>query len=137
MSLSGRTIVVLAFPGYHELEFWYPVLRGREEDADVRIVASAPAGVDSHLGYPVVPDTTPEDLDVTGVHAVVVPGTVEGQPELSTAQEELLRAVAAAGGVVAAVGSGTKVVDAAIAAISVATTDELPDFFRKLEGALQ
>lgn len=134
MSLSGRTIVVLAFPGYHELEFWYPVLRGREEDADVRIVASAEAGVDSHLGYPVVADTAPAAVDVTAVHAVVVPGTVEGQPELSAAQAELLRAVSAAGGVVAAVGSGTRVVDAAIAA---GTTDELPDFFRKLAGALQ
>jgi protease I len=139
MSLNGRTVVVLAFPGYHELEFWYPVLRAREEDADVRIVATSAAGVESHLGYPVIPDAD-ADLDPAGIDAIVVPGAVNGLPELSAPQWDLLRAVASAGGLVASIGTGAKLLRekdlADGGSVSVQTTDELPEFFRELATAV-
>ncbi|MET0233648.1 MAG: DJ-1/PfpI family protein [Kibdelosporangium sp.] len=140
MSLSGRTVVVLAFPDYHELEFWYPVLRAREEDADVRIVATSEAGVESHLGYPVIPDTDAADLVPADVDAVVVPGAVNGLPELSAPQWDLLRAVAAAGGLVASIGTGAKLLsqEDLVGSENVAgqTTDELPELFRELIAAV-
>ena len=36
MSLAQQKVVVLAYPGYQELDFWYPVLRSREEGAEGR-----------------------------------------------------------------------------------------------------
>lgn len=44
MSLAQQNVVVLAYPRYQELDFWYPVLRGREEGATVHIVAAGPEG---------------------------------------------------------------------------------------------
>ena len=140
MSLNGRTVVVLAFPDYHELEFWYPVLRAREEDADVRIVATSVTGVESHLGYPVIPDAAAADLAPADIDAVVVPGAVDGLPELSKPQWDLLRAVAAAGGLVASIGTGAKLLEENDLVggdnVTAQTTDDLPDFFRALTAAV-
>jgi protease I len=139
-SLHGQSLAVLAYPGYQELEFWYPVFRAREEGATVAIIASSEP-CESFLGYPVLGDTEPSALDVPGLAALIVPGTVEGLPAASEAQRDLIRAVHASGGKVFASGSGVALVKEAVgeepaAGRSVPGPDELPALVRSLLAAL-
>lgn len=132
MSLSGKTIAVLAGDGYQELELWYPVLRAREAGADVAVLTSAPAGVTSHLGYPLVPvgqDTAPERFD-----AVVVAGTVTGAPALSDEQSAVLRAAEAAAKPIYAIGTAGDVATAG--ARRFASADAVPELMRALVADL-
>jgi len=132
MSLSGKTIAVLAGDGYQELELWYPILRAREAGADVAVLTSAPAGVTSHLGYPLIPvgqDTPPDRFD-----AVVVAGTVTGTPALSEAQTAVLHAAEAGAKPVYAIGTAGEV--AAAGARRFASADALPELMRALVSDL-
>ena len=110
MSLSGRSVGVLAYPGYQELEFWYPVLRAREDGASVTVIAADAGGCESNLGYPVVGDAAADDVDPGSLDALIVPGTVGGTPAASDAQKALLKAAAAAGRPVYAIGTGAVLV---------------------------
>ena len=94
MSLQGRSIAVLVYPGYQELEFWYPVLRAREESAAVRIVGADRQGSESYLGYPVIPDTDASDVDPAAVDALVAPGAVGEAPGIKDTVAALLRIAA-------------------------------------------
>lgn len=140
LPLAGRTVVVLAFPDYQELEFWYPVMRAREEGADVCVVGVPEAAVESFLGYPLLPDTAPTDVRAETVDALVVPGTVGGRPSISEDQARLLRAVHAAGRPVFTSGSGADLVrELALdvdPARSAADADSLPDLVRRLTSEL-
>ncbi|MFY1668792.1 DJ-1/PfpI family protein [Plantactinospora sp. WMMB334] len=129
MSLTGRTIAVLAAEGYQELELWYPVLRAREAGADVTVVTSEPDGVTSHLGYPLIPVGRHDEPGL--FDAVVVAGTVTGEPALSDAQTALLRAASAAAKPVYAVGSAIGV-EAAAGARPFASADALPELMSTL-----
>ncbi|HTF11649.1 MAG TPA: DJ-1/PfpI family protein [Asanoa sp.] len=139
MSLGQRTVVVLAYPDYQELDFWYPVLRGREEGATVHIVGPPSESI---LGYPVIADTAATDLDPATVDVVVLPGVVPGgRPAATDDQVALVAAVHAAGGTVAAVGNGAAVLDAAVPGatervVTAAGTDDLAAFFRDVRAAL-
>ncbi|WP_066375408.1 DJ-1/PfpI family protein [Herbidospora mongoliensis] len=134
MSLAQQKVVVLAYPGYQELDFWYPVLRSREEGATVHIVAAA-AGAESILGYPVIPDTDAADLDPASVSVIIAPGVAPWDlPQPTGAQIALVTAVHAAGGHVAFVGNGASVVAQAIGdtterVIAAESTDDLTTFF--------
>jgi protease I len=136
MTLRDRSIAVLTYPGYQELEFWYPVLRAREEGATVSVVAAGAGECESHLGYPVVGDTDGSGLGGEHVDALVVPGTVEGAPAVSEAQRHLVTAVHAAGRPVYAIGTGTQVVTDLIGELpaghAVPDADALPEFVRHL-----
>lgn len=139
MSLGQHTIVVLAYPDYQELDFWYPVLRGREEGATVHIVGTPSESI---LGYPVIPDTTATDLDPAAVDVVILPGVLPGgRPAATDEQVALVAAVHAAGGTIAAVGNGSTVLDAAVPdaterVIAADGTDDLTAFFRDVRAAL-
>lgn len=139
--LQTRTIVVLAHPGYQELEFWYPALRGREDGATVLIVAAGAEPHESFLGYPVLGDRDAADVDGATVDAVIVPGTVTGAPHLSAAQQDIILAAFAAGRAVCASGSAvalvTELVGAAVPEDHVARdADALPDLWRRLSAEL-
>jgi len=139
MSLGQRTIVVLAYPDYQELDFWYPVLRGREEGATVHIVGTPGESI---LGYPVIPDTAAADLDPATVDVVVAPGVAPGSSPTATGEQlALVTAVHGNGGLVAAVGNGADVLDAAVPTatdrvIKAAGTDDLATFFGGVRAAL-
>ena len=66
---------VFLYPGFQEMEFWYPVLRLREIGADVVVI-----GVDgteaaaSVLGYPVVPNVALTATSAGDYAALIVPG---------------------------------------------------------------
>ena len=140
MSLRDRTIVVLAYPGYQELEFWYPVLRGREEGATVTVVASSADGCESFLGYPVLGDATAADVDIERLGALVVPGTLTGRPAASDDQLQLIKTAQAASRPVYAIGSGAQLVRELVGEIAesrqAADADGLPDLFRRLHAEL-
>jgi protease I len=79
---GGRALraTVLVEDGYHELGFWYPVLRLRELGADVSVAGpSAGETYMSALGYPVIPD---QDLSAAAEREpdlLIVPGGQAGQ----------------------------------------------------------
>jgi protease I len=131
---------VLAYPGYQELEFWYPVLRSREEGATVKVVASSEEGCESFLGYPVVGDADAAGVDVNHLDALIVPGTVTGQPTPSNAQLQLIKAVHAAGRPLYAIGSGVAMVVGVVGEVdearSAADADALPELVRRLGADL-
>jgi protease I len=66
---------VFLYPGFQEMEFWYPVLRLREIGADVVVIgvdgAEAAASV---LGYPVVPNVALTAASPGDYTALVIPG---------------------------------------------------------------
>ncbi|GAA0438973.1 hypothetical protein Acor_68520 [Acrocarpospora corrugata] len=141
MSLAQQKVVVLAYPQYQELDFWYPVLRGREEGATVHIIGNIVGeAAESILGYPVIPDT--EDVDPTQIALIVAPGVAAGaSPKATAGQLALVAAVHAAGGLVAAVGNGAEVTDAALPGqseriIRAAGTDDLAPFFGTIRSTL-
>jgi protease I len=75
MKLSGKRVAVLAETQYEDLELWYPLLRLREEGAEVRVVGtgSAPSYEGKH-GYPVNVDLAADEATADDFDAVVVPG---------------------------------------------------------------
>ncbi|WP_218009231.1 type 1 glutamine amidotransferase domain-containing protein [Herbidospora cretacea] len=75
MELSQARIVVLVENLYQELELWYPVLRFREDGAQVRVVGPSTDEVyASKIGYPARADLLPSDIDLDSVDAVIIPG---------------------------------------------------------------
>jgi protease I len=75
MNLADAQIAVLAENQYQELELWYPLLRLREEGANVVVVGPvAGQPYASKLGYPVVPDVSINDVDASDFDGVVIPG---------------------------------------------------------------
>jgi protease I len=75
MRLSGRRVAILAENNYQELELWYPLLRLREEGAEVKVIGtgSAPSYSSKH-GYPVTVDAAASEVSADDFDAVVVPG---------------------------------------------------------------
>ncbi|WP_329086169.1 MULTISPECIES: type 1 glutamine amidotransferase domain-containing protein [unclassified Streptosporangium] len=75
MQLTEARIIVLVENQYQELELWYPVLRFREEGADVRVVGPSVSEVyASKLGYPARADLTVADVDLDAYDALIIPG---------------------------------------------------------------
>jgi protease I len=104
---------VFLFDGFQELEFWYPVLRFREDGIRVTVIGRTDDTTFSRLGYPVVAEVpwsgAPSDCAL-----LVVPGA---QPladsrilEQTTAT---LRAAVGRGATIAATGDGVGLLGAA------------------------
>lgn len=75
MKLQGKKILILVEDLYQELEVWYPLLRLKEEGAEVTTVGTK-AGViyKSKTGYPVTSDAASRDIDVSDYDGVIIPG---------------------------------------------------------------
>lgn len=74
-SLKGVRVAVLVEDLYETLELWYPVLRLREERAEVLIVGPKAGEVyKSKEGYPAKADVAADSLSGDEVGAVIVPG---------------------------------------------------------------
>jgi len=72
---AGLRAAVLAEHGYHDLEFWYPVLRLREAGADVSVIGpSREETYRSSLGYPVIPDDDLAGAAQVDYDVLIVPG---------------------------------------------------------------
>ena len=146
----GARVGVLLRDGYQELEFWYPLLRLREEGIDVTVIGTDDRTYHSRLGYPVIPDVTlaaaPDGLD-----AVIVPGaSMRGSIDAGTCS--FVKRAHEQGAIVAATSEGPRVLvqsgiaaagDSASRGVSIEGTvitagdaDDLPEFFRALNAAL-
>lgn len=89
--LKGRKAVVLAEDLYEDLELWYPVLRLREEGAEVVIAGTGATTYKGKNGYPVTVDANVEGLTASDFDAVVIPGGYA--PDRLRRHEPVLRLV--------------------------------------------
>ena len=75
MRLKGKRVAILAEDHYEDLELWYPLLRLREEGAEVTVVGTGSASShQSKHGYPVTVDVEAGEVSADDFDAVVVPG---------------------------------------------------------------
>jgi protease I len=76
MSLKGKRAIVLVEANYQDLEFWYPVLRLREEGVEVVIVGTGSAeGYTGRHGYPLPKvDAVADKVDVKDFDCLIIPG---------------------------------------------------------------
>jgi deglycase len=105
--LASKRIGVVAGDDYHELAFWYPVLRFREAGAGVVVIgADADKTYRSRLGYPVLPDIGIGAAGGTKFDAIVL---TEGAIPKSSADAEaigFLTKASRSGAILAALGVG-------------------------------
>jgi protease I len=75
MKLQGKRLIVLVEDLYQELEVWYPLLRMREEGAEVTVVGTE-GGVTykSKTGYPVTSEAASRDVKASEYDGVIIPG---------------------------------------------------------------
>jgi len=105
MRLTGKRVAILAENNYQELELWYPLLRMREEGAEVKVIGTGSAQTyTSKHGYPVTVDAAADEMSAADFDAVIVPGGYA--PDLLRRYDSVLKLVQEAhqqGKVVAAI----------------------------------
>ncbi|MDP2899227.1 MAG: type 1 glutamine amidotransferase domain-containing protein [bacterium] len=75
MRLTGKKIVILVERDYQDLEVWYPLLRLREEGANVIPVGSGSSKeYKGKYGYPIDVSTSVGAIRADEVDAVIIPG---------------------------------------------------------------
>ncbi|WP_078548807.1 type 1 glutamine amidotransferase domain-containing protein [Litchfieldia alkalitelluris] len=75
MKLKGKRVIQLVSDEFEDLELWYPVLRLREEGAEVTIVGEkANEKYIGKYGVPIVSDLAFKDVDANDYDAILVPG---------------------------------------------------------------
>lgn len=75
MRLSGKRVACLVGDDYEDLEVWYPVLRLREEGAQVDLVGlEAGAAHRGKHGYPATADLGIHEVKADQYDALIVPG---------------------------------------------------------------
>jgi protease I len=74
MRLQGKRIGVFAGPEYEDLELWGPVLRLREEGANVKILGMTREPVYGKHGLVALPDASTSESQSAEFDGLVVPG---------------------------------------------------------------
>jgi len=72
--LEGKRVIALVEDDYEDLELWYPVLRLREEGAEVVVAGLGAASYRGKYGVPCKPDADVEELDMGDFDAILVVG---------------------------------------------------------------
>lgn len=158
MTEPDLRIAVLVEQGFQELEFWYPVLRFREDGHQVTVVGpDRDATYKSRLGYPVIPDVAPVEVTAEDFQVVVVPGgDAADRIAANAGMLDLVRRAAASGAVTAALSSGRVVLEAAglleptsadtehtagvvrtKRIVTASNVDDLPNLIRTITEALE
>ncbi len=94
MRLEGKRIIALAEADYEDLELWYPLLRLREEGAEVVV---AGLGAESYIGkhgLPIETDAHVDDLAMADFDGILVVGG--WAPDKLRRSEQVLELVRAA-----------------------------------------
>jgi len=92
MSLKGKRVAILVENQYQELELWYPLLRLREEAADVQVVG--PKGKETYTskhGYPAMSDLSVDEVKARALDGLIVPGGYA--PDLMRRNEKMVKLV--------------------------------------------
>ena len=98
MRLAGRRVIALVEADFEDLELWYPVIRLREEGAEVVLAGLGQASYTGKYGLPAETDASADDLDMADFDALlVVGGWAPDKLRRSPAVLELTRAADAAG----------------------------------------
>jgi protease I len=75
MKLHNKKVIQLVSDDFEDLELWYPVLRMREEGAEVVIAGEkADETYIGKYGVPIVSDVSFHDIDPNQYDAILVPG---------------------------------------------------------------
>ncbi len=90
MRLRGKHVLVLAEAEFEDIELWYPVLRLKEEGAKVSVVGNKEEYM-GKKGMGVKVDAKPEDVNLSKVDGVIVPGG--WAPDRLRRQENILKLV--------------------------------------------
>ena len=121
---------VFLYNGFQEMEFWYPILRLREIEADVVVI-----GVDgtqpttSVLGYPVVADIALKDATPTEYAALFIPGGDVAQLSENADFRDFVRNARERGVRIVAASQAASIAPEALIA---RTTDDVPHCVRVL-----
>ncbi len=94
MRLDGKRVIALVEEEYEDLELWYPVLRLREEGAEVVVAGLGQDRYTGKHGLPVAPDANAEDLDMADFDGILVVGG--WAPDKLRRSEQVLELVRAA-----------------------------------------
>jgi len=110
MSLHGTHVAILAEREYEDLELWYPLMRLREEGAEVTVIGPQANTYLSKHGYPVQATLAASAADPARYQALIVPGGwAPDYLRRDKAVVGLVKAVAGAGGVIGAICHGGSV----------------------------
>jgi protease I len=94
MRLAGKRLIALVEDDYEDLELWYPVIRLREEGAEVVVAGLGAAGYHGKYGLPAEPDADVADLDMADFDGILVVGG--WAPDKLRRSEQVLELVRAA-----------------------------------------
>lgn len=96
---------VFLLDGFQELEFWYPVLRFREEGIRVTVIGRVEATSFSRLGYPVLAEVPWSAVPNDCTLLLAPGGQLSADPTVLEQVSSALRSAHARGATVAAIGS--------------------------------
>jgi protease I len=138
---ANKRVAVLVHDGYQDLQFWYPLLRLREEGVPVTVVSVEPEKTYlSQLEYPVIPDQGIAQVQAKDFGAVLIPGGASAkyiaeEPRM----QRFIKDAAAGGALLAAIAEGATALSAAgvKGSVTAKTTNDLPAFCRALFQALK
>jgi len=74
MRLAGKRVIALVEEDFEDLELWYPVLRLREEGAEVVVAGLGAQTYHGKYGLPAETDANVDDLDMRDFDAILVVG---------------------------------------------------------------
>lgn len=104
MKLRGKRVAMLVENFYEDLELWYPVLRFREEGAQVTLVGPRAETFTSKHGYPAKAEVAVDRVSAADFDAVLIPGGYAPDHMRRTpAMVELVRQANARGAIIGAI----------------------------------
>jgi len=108
MRLRGKRVAVLTANGFEDLELWYPVLRLREEGAEVVLVGAEAGDYKGEHGLSARAQAAARDVRAQDFDAVLIPGGQRGPDNMRLHPEmaKLVREAHDAGKLVAAICHG-------------------------------
>jgi protease I len=74
MRLDGKRVIALVEDDFEDLELWYPVIRLREEGAEVVIAGLGAGAYHGKYGLPAEEDASVDQLDMADFDAILVVG---------------------------------------------------------------